>query len=192
MLNASNAGGKNMPIQCLYPYKCKESSDLSFRSTLKAIHSAYLIINILIFSKFYFILRAGSVHLCLVLSLVIVHLLAWITLWTGKNQHVEDSRAVIYALQYKTLGIFRFIELGTRKPDNMADLIPLQLSFSQLALEKLGHCIGWNSNDGNFLPIFSFCKCLLWPACKASKDLMLAFHHRRSLWQMQIMFRNNY
>jgi len=28
------------------PYKCKESSDLNFRGKLKAIHSAYLIINI--------------------------------------------------------------------------------------------------------------------------------------------------
>ena len=28
------------------PYKCKESKDLNFRGILKAIHSAYLIINI--------------------------------------------------------------------------------------------------------------------------------------------------
>ena len=28
------------------PYKCKESSDLNFRGKLKAIHSAYLIFNI--------------------------------------------------------------------------------------------------------------------------------------------------
>ena len=53
-LNASNAKKWQKICQFMLkvcPYKCKESSDLNFRGKLEAIHSAYLIINIVFFSK---------------------------------------------------------------------------------------------------------------------------------------------
>ena len=116
-----------------------------------------------------------------------VHLLIWICKWNMDGWE-GIGRAAINA----TLDIFRFIELGTRKPDTIANLIPLQLSFPQQAFEELGQCNGWISYDGNFLQISCSYKSWLWPACESSKDLTLAFHHRMSLWQMQIMFCDNW